>query len=239
EERTHAIEAVLLHWKSLSVPAFRGLNGWRHERFGVYDNSGSLAFAVERSGASLLGSRCYGCHLNGYIRDPASGQIKMWIARRSLKKPTHPGALDNIVGGGLPTGSSPLANIIKECAEEAGIPDHLASKVTPCGTISYITNNWSDPAKSRNGFYQDTEYVYDLELSPDFVPQPEDGEVEQFYLWDLDTVKQHILNGEFVLESAFVVIDFLIRHGYLHAGNDPHFLEIVTGIHRTLISPGP
>ena len=38
----------------------------------------------------------FGVHLNGYKRDNNDG-ILMWIARRSFKKPTFPGKLDQIV----------------------------------------------------------------------------------------------------------------------------------------------
>ena len=45
----------------------------------------------------LLGIRQYGVHMNGYIYD-ADNELKMWIGRRSLTKPTYPGMLDNTVG---------------------------------------------------------------------------------------------------------------------------------------------
>ena len=38
----------------------------------------------------------YGVHINGYVRE-ASGEIKMWIGKRSDNKQTYPGLLDNMV----------------------------------------------------------------------------------------------------------------------------------------------
>jgi hypothetical protein len=73
-----------------------------------------------------------------------------WIARRSYSKPTFPGKLDNIVGGGLSKGTvnllsgTPLANAIKECKEEgrknsipASIPDKLLKALNPCGAVMF------------------------------------------------------------------------------------------------------
>ena len=42
------------------------------------------------------------------------------------------GMLDHIVAGGLPHGITPMDNVIKECEEEASIPEDLArlSKAT-------------------------------------------------------------------------------------------------------------
>ena len=39
-------------------------------------------------------------------------------------------------------------------------------------------------------------YIFDLGLPNDFTPTPKDGEVDCFYLWDMDQVKKTILNGE-------------------------------------------
>ena len=46
----------------------------------------------------------------------------MWIGRRARDKPTFPGMLDNFVAGGQPIGIGLMDNLIKEAAEEAGVP---------------------------------------------------------------------------------------------------------------------
>jgi len=58
-----------------------------------------------------------------------------------------------------------------------------------------------------------TQYIYDLELSPSFIPKPNDGEVEAFYLWSIEEVFQHLHNNEFKHNCGLVVIDFFVRHG--------------------------
>ena len=60
--------------------------------------------------------------------------------------------------------------MIKECQEEASIPEALARKATPCGAVSCAFMMGS-------GLKRDVLFVYDLELPPDFQPKPQDGEV--------------------------------------------------------------
>ncbi|TPX33991.1 hypothetical protein SmJEL517_g03226 [Synchytrium microbalum] len=234
-DKTSAVADLLSIWRAstASIPEFQCLKGWRNEVYAVYENDGSVVFGVERAAQGLFGIRSYGCHLNGYVRDLADGSIKMWIAKRSLQKQTWPGYLDNIVGGGLPAGASPTANMIKECAEEASIPGHIASKCIPVSSISYFANSPS------RGLLPDTEYIYDLELTADFIPKPSDGEVDSFYLWDLETIARHVVDGKFMPESGCVVIDFLVRHGHVTPENEVDYLDIVTELRRKLPFPGP
>lgn len=44
----------------------------------------------------LFGIIQYGVHLNGYFKDD-KGDVYMWVGRRSMKKQTYPGMLDQIV----------------------------------------------------------------------------------------------------------------------------------------------
>jgi hypothetical protein len=53
---------------------------------------------VERAAAPLLGIKCYGVHMNGYVRKEDS--IYLWVATRSASKPTWPSQLDHIAAGG-------------------------------------------------------------------------------------------------------------------------------------------
>ena len=94
EEKTIAIENVLKDLKNRKI--FKKLDGWRNEHYNVKEkfNSESL-FTIERSAASLLGIRQYGCHINGYVKK--DGLYYIWIAKRSTDKQTYPGMLDNFV----------------------------------------------------------------------------------------------------------------------------------------------
>ncbi|KAJ3417098.1 hypothetical protein HDV05_006957 [Chytridiales sp. JEL 0842] len=231
ESRTEAIEKVLRLWKDQEL--FKCLKGWRSERYSVWGPNGEIVMQIERSGAALLGVPSFGCHLNGYVRDPANGEIKMWIARRSYTKQTYPGMLDNLVGGGLPHGTDPNTNIIKECYEEAGLSAEMASKVKPVSMITYFMDH------PDRGWLPDTEYVYDLELPLDWKPNCQDGEVHEFYLLPLNEVTDKVKAKEFMPESALCVIDFLVRHGYVNVRNEPAYTEIAAGLRRTLPFPSP
>ena len=180
---------------------------------------------VDRVAASFFGIRCYGQHLNGYVK--AGDQIKMWIGRRARDRGVEPGKLDQLVAGGLPHAISPTDNLIKECYEEAGIKASLARQATAVGTLSYV-------AQSAIGLKPDTLYLYDLELPRDFQPVCTDGEVEEFYLISLEEVANLVSEtSEFKLNCNLVVIDFLLRHGFLSA-DETAYTEIVAGLHPSL-----
>lgn len=42
--------------------------------------------------------------------------------------------------------------------------------------------------EDERGLFPETQFLFDLELAPDFKPVANDGEVEQFYCWPLDQV---------------------------------------------------
>jgi hypothetical protein len=50
--------------------------------------------------------------------------------------------LDNMVAGGQPLGIGLMENVIKECGEEAGIPEAIARRAIPIG----------DPRAPRSAF---------------------------------------------------------------------------------------
>lgn len=70
---------------------------------------------------------------------------------------------------------------IKELEEEAGVSKELASKIKSVDAISYAFIG-------TNGVKNETEFVFDLKLPLDFTPFPKDGEVECFYLMDVNEV---------------------------------------------------
>ncbi len=197
--------------------------GWRNEPYPAGTGFGEPAlFELERAAVPLFGIRGYGVHLNGWLTK--GGKTHMWIARRSLKKPTGPGKLDQMVGGGQPAGLTLRDNLIKEAEEEAGMPAEIAARAYPVGTVSYCTVR---PEGLRN----DVLFNFDLEVPADFEPVPADGEVDEFMLWPLDEVTQRLRDTQdFKFNSALVIIDFLVRRGFVEA-DDPDYVEIVAGLH--------
>jgi 8-oxo-dGTP pyrophosphatase MutT (NUDIX family) len=180
---------------------------------------------IDRAAAPSFGVRTYGQHLNGFVRRDEG--IHMWLGRRARDRQLFPGALDNMVAGGLPHGMSLADNLAKECAEEAGMPAELARQARPVGVVSC---NRVAP----RGLRRDLLYCYDLELPDDFVPVNTDGEVESFMLLPLQEVADIVHDtDEFKLNCNLVVIDFLVRHGWLDPAS-PAYVELVTGLRATL-----
>ena len=79
--------------------------------------------------------------------------------------------------------------------------------------------------------------VYDLELPEDVVPKPNDKEVEQFHLWDVEKVQAALAEGQFKPDCVEVLLDFFIRHGILTPDNEKDYIEIAARIHRHLDFP--
>ena len=75
-------------------------------------------------------------------------------------------------------------------------------------------------------------FVFNLELPPSFVPTNTDGEVAAFELWPVEDVAHAVASGQaFKPNCALVIIDFLVRHGFI-AADHADFEAIVTGLHR-------
>jgi 8-oxo-dGTP pyrophosphatase MutT (NUDIX family) len=218
DQRTQAIARVL------EILRVRGLiSRWYDEPYIVSRSFSSPPLMnIERGAIPLFGSYGYGVHINGFVRE--GEKLKMWLGRRAYNRAAEPGKLDQIVAGGQPAGLSLEENLIKECAEEAGMPPKLARKASPVGAISYITER-------EEGLRRDVLFNYDLELPLDFKPVNTDGEVGEFLLWPIEDVAACVESSdEFKFNCSHVVIDFLIRHGYMKPDH-PEYLDLLKGLH--------
>ena len=216
-ERTQALNGVMQQLRDEGH-----IDGWRDELYPVNRTWSEPAFLlIERAAVPWFGVRAYGVHMNGFVRAPDG--LKMWVARRSLSKPTGPGKLDQMVAGGQPADIGVFDNMLKECAEEAGIPRDIARRVRAVGAISYAL-------ETDTGFRPDVIFNFDLELPDNFTPVNTDGEVDAFYLWPIEQVMETVRDSdEFKFNCALVIIDFLVRHGYA-AADDPDYSDIVEGL---------
>lgn len=192
---------------------------WVGELFPVKASvTDSTRFVMERTLTAPLGCLTFGVHLNGYVR--TSRGIELWVAKRSQQKPTFPGKLDNIVGGGQPAGLSLSENLIKECFEEAGISEPQARQSVATGTVSYRHTD-------GRGLKRDILYCFDLELPDSFVPACQDGEVESFERLPIGEVLSIIqTSNAFKYNCNLVIIDFAIRHGILTGDNTADYAEL-------------
>ncbi len=220
ESRSAAMAGVLTRLADTgAIPA------WRGELYPVTKSFGAPPLLeMERAAIPLFGVPAFGVHLNGFVRGPDS-KIAMWIGRRARDKATFPGMLDNLVAGGQPIGLSLMDNLIKECGEEASIPPALAGQAIAVGEVSYR-------AEIDGALKPDTMFCYDLELPADFTPVNTDGELESFALLPLDQVAATVRDTrEFKFNCNLVIIDFLVRHGWI-GRDDPDHAEIVAGLRR-------
>lgn len=224
EARTAAVAEVFEQLRQEGV-----FPGWRGEHYPVSESFyAPPALTVERATVPRLGTMGYGVHLNGYVMK--NDGLHMWVGKRSMRKPTGPGKLDQVVAGGQPVGISVRDNLMKECGEEAGMPDDLARDAIPVGTVSYLTER-------DEGLRHDVLFNYDIELPEDFQPTPTDGEVDAFYLWPIDDVIARIRETEdFKFNAALVIIDFAVRRGVLKP-DDPEYIDITEAIRVGRFSP--
>jgi hypothetical protein len=217
ERRSQAVDGVLRQLRDDGV-----VTGWRDEAYPV-----SVSFhapplmQIERAAATLFGIQAYGVHVIGMVG--AGDDLRLWIARRSRLKAVGPGKLDHIANGGQPIGLSARENLVKECAEEAAIPEALARRARPASVVNYLFED-------AGGLRDEINFVFDLELPEDFAPRNIDGEVEEFQLWPIARVIE-VLDGsdEFLYDVAVGLADFLIRHGRL-GPEHPDYLEILHGL---------
>jgi len=198
----------------------RVIDSWVGELYAVKNAYGEEPrFLIERAAVSFFGMRGYGVHVNGLVEKPDG--IYVWVARRTRDKPLWPGKLDQIVAGGQPAGIGRMQNVIKESAEEANIPEPMASKAGLVSEMHYR-------GQTHRGAHVDTLFNYDLWLPEDFVPQNTDGEVEDFTLMTLEEMA-HITDttDEFKDNCNLVNIDLLIRQGLITDAH-PDFEAICT-----------
>ncbi|KAH9900085.1 NUDIX hydrolase domain-like protein [Xylariomycetidae sp. FL2044] len=200
---------------------------------------------VERFATALFGLTTRGAHLVAYhvaagapsspSSSPPSG-LGIWISRRAAHLYTYPGMLDATVAGGVKGGgASPLQTLVEEADEEASLPAELVrSRARSRGVLSHMGLTGDGFPGEQGLVTPDYIYVYDMELPPGVVPRPRDDEVSDFYCMGVAEVQAALRRGEFKPDSGAVLVDFLIRHGFISAENERDFVEINMRLHRRL-----
>ncbi len=209
-----------------ALVAERRVPKWRNETFDVAPRWGEKPiFRLDRGAVPFFGVRAYGVHLNGYRRD--GDGYSLWIGRRASNKQVAPDRLDNIVAGGIGNGYGAAATLAKEAEEEAAIPAALIARAVAAGALTYRM-------ETKLGIRDDVMFVYDLEVPDDFTPTNGDGEIAGFELMPLTAVLERIrTTSDFKFNVNLVILDFALRHGVLRP-DDPEYLDIANGLHRTL-----
>ena len=224
QARTVEIEAFL---RDLARDGW--FTAWREERYPVTpDLKKPALMAMERAAVPYFGVRAFGVHLTGYVR--RTDGLHIWVPRRARGKATYPGMLDNTVAGGQPVALGLMQNIVKECFEEASIPQEIARRALAVGAITYCHQSGME-------LKPDVQYVFDLELPDGFVCRSNDGEAESFELWPAAEVMARVRDtSDFKYNCNLVLIDFFVRHGLI-AADDPDYFAIVAGLRRHPYGP--
>lgn len=221
--RSQALDEVAdeLH-RDWGTPALRG------ERYRVVHRfNDQPVMSVDRGVVSLFGIRAFGVHVNGIVRRPDG--LHLWIGQRALDKTVAPGKLDNMVAGGQPMGLSLHQNLLKEASEEAGLPEAIATMARPVGAIAYcMEDDW--------GLKPDVMFCYDLEVPADFTPVNTDGEMSGFTLMPVSEIAHRVKDSlDFKFNVNLVIIDFLIRHGFISPDHEPDYLDLIAGLRKAAI----
>ena len=207
----------------------RGLiTGWRDEAFAVTAaDGGPVLVRIERAAARFWGTLTHGAHANGYLADeadPAGRPTHLWIAERSPHKPTDPGKLDNLIGGGVPAGQTPFETLLREGWEEAGLDEAamrrgvqgLTGPETPPASVIEIQRPLPDCAGL--GWQWERLHAWDLRLEPGQQPRNQDGEVAELRLLPVDEAVELAAGDAMTVDAALVTLDFALRHRLLNAG---------------------
>ncbi|WP_454824569.1 NUDIX hydrolase [Paraburkholderia xenovorans] len=182
--------------------------GWRNETYAIRNafDAPPLAY-IERAASRFFGTMTYAVHLNGVV-EYADGAPQLWIARRSGTKATDPGMLDNVVAGGIGWGFGVEATIIKECWEEAGIPEEIAARAV-AGRAAHVLQSLPEGTQAEQIF------IYDLALPADFAPRNQDGEVGEHRLARIDEVARWIEEGAMTVDASLATLDCLLRRRWI------------------------
>ncbi len=200
------------------------IRAWRGEAFTLWEPASMRPLGtIERAAARFWGTLTLGAHANGYVAGTDGRPAAMWIARRSLTKPTDPGKLDNLVGGGVAHGQTPFDALVREGWEEAGLDAATMAAATP-GRVIEID---ADIAEGRQHEHLHT---WDLRLAPGVVPRNQDGEVAVLECLPVADAIARAAGGEMTVDAALVVLDFALRHRLLDPGGQRVLADRAAGL---------
>ncbi len=199
----------------------RGLiRAWRDEAFAVpaLASPDRILAHMERAAARFWGTLTLGAHANGYVADATGRPTHLWIARRALDKPTDPGLLDNLIGGGVPAGQTPLQTLHREAWEEAGLQGADLAGLRS-GRVIHLLRDVPE------GLQREALYSFDLPMPLGLTPRNQDGEVAGFELLPVADALACASGSGMTVDAALVTLDFALRHGLMKApaGTDALF----------------
>ena len=182
------------------------VRAWRDETFALSDpETGQRLAGMERAACRFWGTLTLGAHANGYVANAQGRPTHLWIARRSLSKATDPGLLDNLIGGGVADGQTPLEALVREAWEEAGLsPAQIESAQQ--GPVLRLHRDVAE------GLQLEDLHTFDVALSPGLQPVNQDGEVAGFECLPVQQALAEAAGSGMTVDAALVTLDFALRH---------------------------
>lgn len=185
------------------------ISAWRDETFPLLSPAtGHVLATMERAATRFWGSLTLGAHCTGWVAGPDGRPAGIWVATRSFTKPTDPGKLDNLIGGGVPMGQTPLQALVREGFEEAGLSPTQMKRARP---VSVIELHRDIP----EGLQFERLHAFEIELLPDERPVNQDGEVASVELLAVSEAARLASSEAMTVDAALVTLDFLLRQGLL------------------------
>lgn len=202
--------------------------GWRDETYPVLAwRSGQLLATFERAASRFWGTLTFGAHCNGYVADTAGRPTHLWLARRSLAKPTDPGLLDNLIGGGVPQGQTPGQALLREAWEEAGLRPAQLAPLQPGHVLRLLRD-------IPEGLQHEWLSVYDLALPAGVRPVNQDGEVAELRCLPVAEALALAATDRITVDAGLVTLDFALRHRLLPLAHHAPLLAALAPLRQGL-----
>jgi 8-oxo-dGTP pyrophosphatase MutT (NUDIX family) len=198
------------------------VRAWRDETFAIVDPvSGAHLANTERAAARFWGTLTRGAHANGYVAGAGGRPSHLWVAQRSFGKATDPGLFDNLIGGGVASGQTPLEALLREGFEEAGLLPQQMRLACAAGVLRLHRD-------VSEGLQLEDLHVFDLEMPAGLLPANQDGEVANFTCMPMDEALALAATARMTVDAALVTLDFGARHELLAA-------ETIKALRRALV----
>lgn len=172
---------------------------WRNELLDLWAVDGRSIGAIERGVVRPLGALTRAVHLNAW-----SDQGGLWVARRSLNKPTDPGMWDTLVGGLIGLGEPAELALERESFEEAGLRADDLAECTPIRTVAIMRRRLPE------GYQHEQVLTSECVLPNAVVPENQDGESMTIECLSPQTVLKMLEQGDFTVEASLVILEDLI-----------------------------
>ena len=145
---------------------------------------------LNRFAASLFGIVHQAAYLMVYNRT-ATGEMEIWVARRSAEAATYPNKLATVGGLVCAADTTPLEAIIRLAGEETSLPSHLVrQRIRDVGLIRYMTILPLRYIENNSRIKPCMVHVYEMEVDWPLSPKRGNSEVESFSKMDAKEVRR-------------------------------------------------